>query len=166
MHFVLISVPYRHDESQQQCYDQLLQQHGIRATHIKAFTRELPAVLCQWPRTKVVVVPSRHETFSNIPLEVALWARQSGPVVVASNVGGFVDQIEAGGSGFLIDMSSSQHVTQTLLHVLNLPCDAHAAMRQQAYRRVRRAFDFAQYFPRTLRWFWQAEVPRPRGLGP
>jgi glycosyltransferase involved in cell wall biosynthesis len=155
VHFVFISVPYVNDDSQQQMYDRLLQQHAIRATHIKAFTRDLPRALCQWPRTKMVVVPSRHETFSNIPLEVALWARENGPVVVASTVGGFVDQIEAGVTGFFIDISSYQHITQTLLHVLDLSQDAHAAIRRQAYERVIRAFDFAQNFPATLRWFWQ-----------
>src|SRR5919108_1706742 len=110
VHFVLISVPYSNDDSQQQMYDQLLQQHAIRATHIRAFTRDLPRALCQWPRTKMVVVPSRHETFSNIPLEVALWARENGPVVVASAVGGFIDQIEAGVTGFFIDISSPQRI--------------------------------------------------------
>ena len=108
MHFVLISVPYIDDDSQQRVYDRLLQQHAIRATHIKAFTRDLPRALCQWPRTKIVVVPSRQETFSNIPLEVALWAREKGPVMVASTAGGFVDQIEPGTTGFLVDISSRQ----------------------------------------------------------
>jgi glycosyltransferase involved in cell wall biosynthesis len=162
IHFVLISVPYLHDDSQQQRYDQLLQHHAIRATHIKAFTRDLPPALCQWPRTKMVVVPSRHETFSNIPLEVALWARENGPVVVASSVGGFVDQIEAGVTGFFMDISSLQHMTQTLLHVLDLSQDAHAAIRHQAHQRVIRAFDFAQNFPVTLRWFWQRQPSRVR----
>ena len=106
VHFVLISVPYINDDSQQRVYDQLLQQHAIRATHIKVFTRDLPRALCQWARTKIVVVPSRHETFSNIPLEVALWAREKGPVIVASTAGGFVDQIEPGITGFLVDILS------------------------------------------------------------
>jgi glycosyltransferase involved in cell wall biosynthesis len=162
VHFVLISVPYINDDSQQQLYDQLLQQHAIRATHIKAFTRDLPRALCQWPRTKMVVVPSRHETFSNIPLEVALWARENGPVVVTSTVGGFIDQIEAGVTGFFIDISSPQHITQTLLRVLDLSQDAHAAIRRQAYQRVSRVYDFAQNFPVALRWFWQRE-PRRAG---
>ena len=108
----------------------------------------------------MVVVPSRHETFSNIPLEVALWARENGPVVVASSVGGFVDQIEAGVTGFFMDISSLQNMTQTLLHVLDLSQDAHAAVRHQAYQRVIRTFDFARNFPVTLRWFWQREPPR------
>jgi glycosyltransferase involved in cell wall biosynthesis len=160
VHFVLISVPYINDDSQQQKYDQLLQQHALRATHIKAFTRDLPRALCQWPRTKVVVVPSRHETFSNIPLEVALWARENGPVVVASTAGGFVDQIEAGVTGFLVDISSCQHITQMVLQGLDLSPQAHATMRHQAYQRVLHTSDFVQNFPTTLRWFWQKEPPR------
>jgi glycosyltransferase involved in cell wall biosynthesis len=160
VHFVLISVPYINDDAQQRIYDQLLQQHAIRATHLKAFTRDLPRALCQWPRTKMVVVPSRHETFSNIPLEVALWARENGPVVVASTAGGFVDQIEAGVTGFFVDISSSQHITQTMLQVLDLSPDVHATIRHQAYQRVIQAFDFARNFPLTLQWFWQREPRR------
>jgi glycosyltransferase involved in cell wall biosynthesis len=101
------------------------------------------------------VVPSRHEPFSNIPLEVALWAREHGPVVVASAAGGFVDQIEAGVTGFFIDTSSRQHITQTMLQVLDLSPGAHATIRRQAYQRVTHAFDFARNFPVTLQWFWQ-----------
>jgi glycosyltransferase involved in cell wall biosynthesis len=155
IHFVLISVPYIGDESQQRLYDQLLRRNGLRATHIKAFTRDLPRALCQWPRTKIVAVPSRYETFSNIPVEVALWAREKGPVVVASAAGGFVDQIETGITGFLTDTSSSQQLTQTLRLVLDLSPEGHAAIRQRAYQRVVKLYDFEQNFSATLRWFWQ-----------
>jgi glycosyltransferase involved in cell wall biosynthesis len=160
VHFVLISVPYINDDSQQRVYDQLLQQHAVRATHIKAFTRELPRALCQWARTKIVVVPSRHETFSNIPLEVALWAWEKGPIIVASTVGGFVDQIEPGITGFLVDISSSQHITQTLQQVLALSPEAQAAIRHRAHQRVVENYDFIHNFPATLRWFWQGEPRR------
>src|SRR5262249_23437889 len=142
VHFVLISVPYLNDDPQQQLYDQLLKQHAIRATHIKAFTRDLPRALCQWPRTRIVAVPSRHETFSNIPLEVGLWPRERGPVVVASNAGGFMDQIEPGIDGFLIDTSSSQHMTQMLAQALALSPEAQALIRQRLYRRVVQTHDF------------------------
>jgi glycosyltransferase involved in cell wall biosynthesis len=155
IHFVLISVPYIGDDSQQQVYDQLLRENGLRATHIKAFTRDLPRALCRWPRTKIVAVPSRYETFSNIPVEVALWAREKGPVVVASAAGGFIDQIETGITGFLTDTSSSQQLTQTLRLVLDLSPEGHAAIRQRAYQRVVKLYDFEQNFPATLRWFWQ-----------
>lgn len=160
LHFVLISVPYTNDDSQQRVYDQLVQQHAIRTTHIKAFTRELPRALCQWPRTKIVVVPSRHETFSNIPLEVALWAREKGPVIVASTAGGFVDQIEPGITGFLVDTLSGHHITQTLRQVLDLSPEAQAAIRHRAHQRVVQNYDFIQNFPATLRWFWKTEPGR------
>jgi glycosyltransferase involved in cell wall biosynthesis len=161
VHFVLISVPYINEDSQQRLYDQLLQQHAIRATHIKVFTRDLPRALCQWARTKIVVVPSRHETFSNIPLEVALWAREKGPVVVASTAGGFVDQIEPGITGFLVDILSCQRVTQTLHQALSLSPEAHATIRHRAHQRVVQKYDFIHNFPATLGWFWQREPRRP-----
>ena len=157
VHFVLVSVPYMNDDSQQRIFDRLLRQHAIRATHIKSFTRDLPRALCQWPKTKMVVIPSRQETFSNIPLEVALWARENGPVVVASMAGGFIDQIEEGVTGFFVDILSCEHISQTMLRVLDLSPEAHATIRHLAYERVIRTFDFAQNFPATLRWFWQRE---------
>ena len=155
MHFVLISVPYIDDDSQQRVYDRLLQQHAIRATHVKAFTRDLPRALCQWPRTKIVVVPSRQETFSNIPLEVALWARKQGPVMVASTAGGFVDQIEPGITGFLVDISSRKRITQTLRQVLDLSPETQANIRHRAHQRVVQTYDFKKNFLATLGWFWQ-----------
>jgi glycosyltransferase involved in cell wall biosynthesis len=162
VHFVLISVPYINDDSQQRIYDQLLGKHAIRATHIKAFRRDLPRALCQWARTKIVVVPSRHETFSNIPLEVALWAREKGPVIVASAAGGFIDQIEQGVTGFLVDILSPHQVTETLQQVLDLPPQVQAAIRRRAYQRVVQAYDFTRNFRASLHWFWQSE---PEGTG-
>lgn len=156
IHFVLISVPYGDDNAQQRRYDRLLAEHGIQATHIKHFTRELPRALCQWQRTTMVVLPSQQETFSNIPLEVALWARDTGPVVVTSTVGGFADQIQDGMTGFVLDITSPSHMAQTLQRVLQLPRDQHTAIRRNAYHRVLRQYDFTRNFPETLQWFWGA----------
>lgn len=152
-HLVLISVPYP-QETYQQTYDQLLATHQIAATHVKAFTRTLPRALCQWSRTRMVVVPSRQETFSNIPLEVALWARTQGPVVVTSAVGGFVDQVRPGVTGFFVDITSPATMAPTLQHVLDLSAADHAAIRLQAYQSVVRQYDFRQNFAATLQWFW------------
>ena len=152
-HFVLISVPYPGDPYQQ-TYDRLLAASRLSATHVRSFTRDLPRALCQWSRTRMVVLPSRQETFSNIPLEVALWARRQGPVVVASAVGGFVDQIVHGHNGFLIDVARPETITRIVQQVLSLAPEALAAMRQQAYARVVQQHDFQQNFPTTLAWFW------------
>jgi len=163
-HFVLISVPYIHDDSQS-IYDHLLAAHRIAATHVKAFSRELPKALCQWQRTRIVVVPSRQETFSNIPLEVALWARQQGPVVAASRVGGFVDQIEDGVTGFFIEPLSCASMGQTLQQILNLSEAQRAGIRRRAYEKVVHLYSFAQNFPATLRWFWGTHTSRSATAG-
>jgi glycosyltransferase involved in cell wall biosynthesis len=155
-HFVLISVPYYQDDPQQQLYDRLLAAHGIQATHIKHFTRDLPRALCQWPRTRMVLMPSQQETFSNIFLEVALWARGGGPVAVASRIGGFVDQIEPGVTGFFLDLTSREAMAHIIQQVLDLPPDTHAMIRHNAYARVVQQYDFRQNFPATLRWFWKS----------
>lgn len=153
-HLVLISVPYLDEDAEQRLYDQLIERHQLRCTHVKQFTRELPRALCQWPRTKMVVAPSRRETFSNIPLEVALWAREQGPVSVTSTAGGFMDQIEPGVTGFLLDIESRPAMTETLREVLDLSPQAHAAIRWQAYQRVVQGYDFTRNFPVTLNTFW------------
>ena len=163
-HFVLISVPYINDDYQN-TYDHLLAVHRIAATHVKSFTRELPKALCQWPRTRIVVVPSRQETFSNIPLEVALWARQQGPIMAVSHVGGFVDQIEDGVTGFFIDPLSCETLGQTLQQLLNLSEEQRASIRHRAYEKVIGLYDFKQNFPATLRWFWGAHNPRTAATG-
>jgi len=163
-HLVLISVPYINDDYQD-TYDHLLAAHRISATHVKAFTRDLPRALCQWPRTRMVVVPSRQETFSNIPLEVALWARQQGPIVVASRVGGFVDQIEDGVTGFFIDPLACETMGQTLQQILNLSEEQQASIRRRAYEKVVRLYDFEQNFPATLHWFWKAHNLRTIVMG-
>ena len=164
-HLVLISVPYLDDDAEQRLYDQLIERHQISCTHIKQFTRELPRALCQWRRTKMVVAPSRRETFSNIPLEVALWARQQGPVSVTSTAGGFIDQIEPGMTGFLLDIDSRPAMTETLREVLQLSPDAHAEIRRRAYQRVAQAYDFTRNFPLTLNAFWGALTTEKRPAG-
>jgi glycosyltransferase involved in cell wall biosynthesis len=102
----------------------------------------------------MVVAPSRRETFSNIPLEVALWAREQGPVSVTSTAGGFMDQIEPGVTGFWLDIESRPAMTETLREVLDLSPQAHAAIRWQAYQRVVKGYDFTRNFPVTLNTFW------------
>lgn len=153
-HLVLISVPYRDDHAEQLHYDNLLALHQVPATHIKQFNRELPKALCQWPGTKMVVAPSRQETFSNIPLEVALWAQRQGPVLVASDVGGFVDLIEDYKTGFLFKSASRQSLQQTLQRVFRLSPEILASIRHRLYQRVIRQHDFQHTLPTTLRWFW------------
>jgi glycosyltransferase involved in cell wall biosynthesis len=80
--------------------------------------------------------------------------------VAASRVGGFVDQIEDGVTGFLINPLSWETMGQTLLQILNLSEEQRASIRRRAYEKVVRLYDFEQNFPATLRWFWGEHAPQ------
>ena len=85
--------------------------------------------------------------------------------MVASRVGGFVDQIEDGVTGFFIDPQSCETMGQTLQQVLNLPEEQRASIRRRAYDKVVRLYDFEQNFPATLRWFWGRTTHGPLPWG-
>lgn len=78
--------------------------------------------------------------------------------MVASAVGGFLDQIEPGTTGFLVDISSPDRVAQTLRHVLDLSPQAQASIRHRAHQRVVQTYDFKENFLATLGWFWRKET--------
>ena len=78
--------------------------------------------------------------------------------MVASTAGGFVDQIEPGTTGFLVDISSRKRITQTLRQVLDLSSETQANIRHRAHQRVVQTYDFKKNFLATLGWFWQREI--------
>ena len=80
-------------------------------------------------------------------------------------MGGFVDQIDAGVTGFFLDLASCEAMGQTLQHVLNLTTEQQAVIRRQAYEKVVRQYDFQHNFPATLHWFWGMHDPRALGAG-
>jgi len=83
-----------------------------------------------------------------------LWVRENGPLVVASQVGGFVDQSEPSSTGFFIDTALPEAMMHTSQHVLDLPPQASVAIRRHAYQRVVREHDLRRNFPKTLHWLW------------
>jgi glycosyltransferase involved in cell wall biosynthesis len=132
-------------------YRRLIDENGISATLLEGFTRSLPKALCQWGNTTAVVCPSRGEPLSNVPFEVALWARKSGPVAVCSAREGYLEQIQDGVNGFLFD----QDLGSVLARVLDLSESETATMRQNAYQKVIRERDFKINFSETLSHVWK-----------
>lgn len=123
-------------------------------TLIPNFSRILPKALCQWPRTKVVVCPSRGEPFSNIPLETGIWAKEKGPIVLASNIDGYLEQVKDGDNGFLFECDSSLNLAQKIDHVFSLSDKTIYKMRKNAYKKVMLERDFFKNFEKTLDQVW------------
>ena len=153
-HLVLISVPPQSEISEHKKYLEMLKKFNYSYTIISEFSRELPKALCQWRNTKVVVCPSRGEPFSNIPFETALWAKDNGPIVLASNIDGFVEQIRNGFNGYLFEVENSSDLAKNIDAILSLKTTVLNKMRENAYNKVMKERDFFGNFNNTLNYFW------------
>lgn len=154
VHLVIIAVPFHDDDPLIAEYERRISAEDVRTTLISEYTRDLPRALCGLPETAAVVCPSRGETLANVPLEVGLWARRAGPVVVAPRRDGFVEQIDDGVTGVLYDPGVVGGLTTAIRHTLNLPEACRAGMRAAAYERVRAERDIVRNLAETLMFFW------------
>jgi len=151
VHLVLLTVPF---EIASVNYKQQLCKLKISYTYIHKFSRELPKALCQYARCKAVICPSRGEPFSNIPLEVGLWAHKNGPVIVSSNVDGYPEQIDNEKNGFIFDLNNPDELSRTIARVFCLPKREISNIRLEAYKKVVNEREFCKNFSSLLSSFW------------
>ena len=151
IHLVLVAVPFENNPSE---YEDIIQISGLSYTLITEFTRDLPPTLCQHNCCRVVVCPSRGEPFSNIPLEVALWSKNGGPVVLASNIDGFLEQIVDGKNGFLFNVGDSKDLAYKINKILQMPEQELDVIRKNAYEKVINERSFWTNFGLLLKHLW------------
>ncbi len=151
-HLVLITTPF---EISPEKYKKLLAKLSIGYSHISRFSSDLPRALCQHAQCKLVVCPSRNEPLSNIPFEVSVWAQKRGPVILTSNVDGYIEQVEHGETGFLFDIKSRKDLTTKILNILSLPDEHLAQIRLRAYKTVKARRNFYNNFKDLLSSFWK-----------
>jgi glycosyltransferase involved in cell wall biosynthesis len=151
VHLVLVTAPFEDKTNE---YEKIIKRTNLRCILITQFTRELPIALSQYKRCKIVVCPSRDEPFSNIPLEVSLWANSQGPVMLTSNVGGFMEQIDNEKNGFIFDINSHEDLTKKIEFILQLSEEKLNSIRSSAYNKVVRERDFFKNFRLLLDSFW------------
>lgn len=156
VHLVLIAVGEGADDPLLQKYTSLIQRNGISCTLIGEFTRDLPKALCQDENTRIVVHPSVGDSFSDIPHEVAVWARDGGPVVLTSDIWGFREQIDDGVNGFKFSRTSPNSIAEKLSVILQLDEARLRTIRKRAYERVVTKYDFRRSLFETLNYFWRS----------
>lgn len=154
LHLVLVAVPQADSPNVVTEYARALRRSAHSYTLVRGFTRDLPRALAQWPGCRVVVCPSRGEPFSNIPLEVAVWAQNGGPVCLCSDIDGFREQIREGWNGYLFEAGNADQLASALTKILQLPEEVRARVRTRAAARVRRQHDFARNIHATLAALW------------
>jgi glycosyltransferase involved in cell wall biosynthesis len=151
IHIVLIAVPFENIINE---YKKKINKLNLKCSLIPQFTRELPIALCQHKYCRIVVCPSRGEPFSNIPLEVSIWARDQGPIILTSNVDGYVEQIDDGINGFIYNNLSCDDLAKKIEFILQLSEDQLFSIRSSAYCRVVKERNFFDNFKMLMDSCW------------
>ncbi len=152
IHFVLVSVPFEIDPQE---YEKVIKKSGVSYTLITEFTRTLPPALCQHEKCRILVCPSRGEPFSNIPMEAAVWGKDGGAIVLASDVDGFLEQISDGKNGFHFRCGDAKSLGKKINEILDLSQGKLTQIRRNAYRKVVKERGFKQNFTMLLDSVWE-----------
>ncbi|WP_328769480.1 glycosyltransferase family 4 protein [Streptomyces sp. NBC_00286] len=154
VHLALVAVPHSHSGPTLDEYRRLIAEHGIRATLVPRFTRELPRALCALEETRVVACTSLGEPLANVPFEVAMWARNGGPVVVAPACDGFVEQIEDGQTGLFYSATDVGSLTDAIRRALSYSAEETRKICRSAHEKVARDRDLVPNLVESLRHLW------------
>ena len=84
------------------------------------------------------------------PQEVALWARNSGPVVLASDCDGLAEQITHNLDGILFPPGDERSIARAIDLAVGLAPESHQALRVALTKRVFRERDFVVNLGRLL----------------
>lgn len=148
-----IVVPYGPHDTYLLDHKARLSDVDYEVTLVTEFSRELFHALCQSPHVRAVVCPSRGEPVGAVPHEVALWAEDGGPTVVAANTGGLREQIEDGVTGHLFEVGNADALTAVLHNVLSTEDKDRDAMRVRAAKKAREERDFVRALRDLLEYF-------------
>ena len=79
-----------------------------------------------------------------------MWANETGPVVLASDIGGFVEQIIDGETGFIFKAGDYVDLAHKIELIISLPEKRHAQIRRSAASKVIKERDFGINFQNLL----------------
>ncbi|HDN79163.1 MAG TPA: glycosyltransferase, partial [Chloroflexi bacterium] len=128
----------------------LREELGIEASLVFAFDPELVACLLQWENTVVAASLAFNEPFGLTPAETRVHARKQGALMVVSNTGGLVEQVEDGVDGFVTRQDDPDDVARTIAHILEMSEEEKQRIRQAGLKRVLREYTWSSQILRTL----------------
>ncbi|MBN1618652.1 glycosyltransferase [Candidatus Dojkabacteria bacterium] len=141
-HLVFVAAPAQFPPANVYELQKLIKKYKVDCTPIFHLEFDLPSKICQWENTKIVAQLSRHEPFGLLPEEVRLWAKQKGPVILTSDVEGYVEQIEDGEDGFKVDIGNIATISEKIDYILSLPNDTITDIKKKGLARLLRDYDY------------------------
>lgn len=152
-HLVFVAPPHKNENGITYELNKLIVNLGIsdNCTAIYELDMDLPRLICQWHLTRIVAQLSSREPFGLVPEEVRLWAHKEGPLVVASNLDGFKEQIDNRVDGFLVNPKDHNVVAKLFNEVLSMEASARESMRSRGKERALRDYDYMKEVKRSCR---------------
>ncbi len=141
-HLVFVASPYKTEMSCVNELSELIKETKISCTPVFDCDFYLPSVICQWKRTKIVAQLARYEPFGLVPEEARIWGKNGGPVVLASNRDGFIEQITDDKDGFLIDIEDDKKIAEKMDYILQMDKTKFEDVRKLGFKTFQEKYDF------------------------
>jgi len=123
---------------------------GIEASLVFAFDPELVACLLQWEKTVAAASLALNEPFGLTPAETRVHARRQGALMVVSDTGGLVEQVEDGVDGFITRQDDPDDVARVVARILEMDESEKQRIRRAGLERVLREYTWSSQILRTL----------------
>jgi len=146
---ILIAQPYLRQNRIADEYYQLMRKYNPDGMFISDYNFDLPHVLLKWHRTKIILVPSLAEPFGLIPEEARLYNNPH-LRIVAMNKDGFLEQIDDGKDGFLMDLTKVEDSAKKIKEILSLPDNEAKKMADIGFARATANYNLANNLYRSI----------------
>mgnify|MGYP001565300693 CR=1 FL=1 len=146
---VLIAQPYSQQDIIIGEYRQLMEKYNPRGIFISDYDFDLPHTLLRWHRTKILLVPSLAEPFGLISEEARLY-KNPYLKIVAMNRDGFLEQINDGKDGFLMDLTKVEESSEKINRILSLSDKETREMVGSGFARATANYNLANNLNRAI----------------
>lgn len=152
VHLVFIASPFRNSSSNVDVIKDKISKYnlGEYCTAIYDLDMDLPRYICQWENTKIVAQLSNCEPFGLVPEEVRMWATSKGPIIVASRLNGFLEQITSKKDGYLVDPFNVNEVSRTFDKILSLPDEKISYIVDEGRKRCIKNYDYVKTISQSI----------------
>ncbi len=149
---VLIAQPYHQADPIISEYKNLFRKYNPHGIFISEYPFDLPHKILQWKNTKILLVPSVAEPFGLVPEEGRLYRRKQ-LAIVTSKTDGFLEQIDDGVDGFMLNFDDLKLAADRLIKILDLPPSEIEMINQKGYLRAISKYDLEKNISSSIKNF-------------
>jgi len=130
--------------------EKLAQELGIEARFVYTFDPELIASLCQWKKTAAAGILAKMEPCGLIPMEMRMYARNTGGLLIVSDTGGLKEQVDDGVDGFISKQDDDKDVARIIKNILDLPERKKEKIRANGFQTIVDNYTWTTQIVKTL----------------